>query len=72
MDSSSKGQQREIKYSAPDSGTMLIGVLVVIITLGESKISENEKNASKFIDSISIQFFCTCSKRRRLLGQISC
>lgn len=28
--------KQEIKYTAPDSGTILIGILVVIITLGES------------------------------------
>lgn len=32
----SQGKAREIKYSAPDSGMILIGVLVVFITLGES------------------------------------
>lgn len=29
--------KKEIKYSAPDSGMILIGLLVVLITLGKSQ-----------------------------------
>ena len=39
-----KKPAREIKYAAPDSGMILIGVLVVFITLGKICISKGVKS----------------------------